>query len=230
MTSVSFHLLSSIFCPATFQLYLQHCDFQPLLINYYILIPKPNLPYRYFTKYHFIFSYHRNNMPERVCVYNFSDSATWMCNIFKLGDIISDNPGWLLRCLLRPGDMVTAAGGDYTKLSVGGGVVAIHIQWICNLDWDFLKYCLPKWVFTPEYRPTQHNWQYIPWIVHKWLTLLSTLFSAWQKCCGFIFLCKLWSLKTRIFWRPESNGVCEIWKSTKTTKIVLYPGWQIIKL
>ena len=108
--------------------------------------PKSSLPYRYFTKYHFIFSYHRNNMPERVCVYNFSDSATWMCNIFKLGDIISDNPGWLLRCLLRPGDMVTAAGGDYTKLSVGGGVVAIHIQWICNLDWDFLKYCLPKWV------------------------------------------------------------------------------------
>ena len=99
-------------------------------------------------------------MPERVCVYNFSDSATWMCNIFKLGDIISDNPGWLLRCILRPGDMVTAAGGDYTKLSVGGGVVAIHIQWICNLDWDFLKYCLPKWVFTPEYRTTHHNWQY----------------------------------------------------------------------
>ena len=38
-----------------------------------------------------------------------------------------------------------AAGGDYTRLSVGGGVVAIHIQWICNLDWDFMKYCLPKY-------------------------------------------------------------------------------------
>jgi len=73
--------------------------------------------------------YHRNNMPDKVCVYNFSDAETWMCNIFKLGD------------------MVRAAGGDYNKLSVGGGVVAIHIQWICNLDWDFMKYCLPKYNF-----------------------------------------------------------------------------------
>ena len=27
-----------------------------------------------------------------------------------------------------------------------GGVVAIHIQWICNLDFDFEENCLPKWV------------------------------------------------------------------------------------
>ena len=65
-------------------------------------------------------------MPGKVCVYNFSDPDTWMCNIFKLGD------------------MVTAAGGNYSQLSVSGGVVAIHIQWLCNLDWDFMKYCLPK--------------------------------------------------------------------------------------
>ena len=37
----------------------------------------------------FLHSYHRNNMPEKVCVYNFSDSDTWMCNIFKLGDLLS---------------------------------------------------------------------------------------------------------------------------------------------
>ena len=42
------------------------------------------------------------------------------------------------------GDMVRAAGGNYTQLSISGGVVAVHIEWICNLDWDFDKYCLPK--------------------------------------------------------------------------------------
>ena len=42
------------------------------------------------------------------------------------------------------GDMVEAAGGNYTQLAVSGGVVAVHIQWICNLDWDFFKYCLPR--------------------------------------------------------------------------------------
>jgi hypothetical protein len=27
-----------------------------------------------------------------------------------------------------------------------GGVVAIHISWICNLDFDFMAYCLPRYV------------------------------------------------------------------------------------
>ena len=45
-------------------------------------------------------------------------------------------------CLL--GDIVLAAGGDYTSLATMGGVVAVHIMWICDLDWDFAKYCLPK--------------------------------------------------------------------------------------
>ena len=45
-------------------------------------------------------------------------------------------------CLL--GDIVLAAGGDYTSLATMGGVVAVHIMWICDLDWDFTKYCLPK--------------------------------------------------------------------------------------
>ena len=42
------------------------------------------------------------------------------------------------------GEIVSAAGGDYDKLSISGGVVAVHIQWICNLDWDFMENCLPK--------------------------------------------------------------------------------------
>ena len=82
-------------------------------------------------------------MPNKVCVYNFTDSDTWMCNIFKLGDM-RNNLVKGLYITFTIGDMVRAAGGDYNKLSVGGGVVAIHIQWICNLDWDFMKYCLPK--------------------------------------------------------------------------------------
>ena len=42
------------------------------------------------------------------------------------------------------GDIVSAAGGNYSTLAVTGGVVAIHIQWICNLDFDFQKNCLPR--------------------------------------------------------------------------------------
>ena len=34
----------------------------------------------------------------------------------------------------------------YQKIDEPGGVVAIHIQWICNLDFDFEENCLPKWV------------------------------------------------------------------------------------
>ena len=29
--------------------------------------------------------FHRNNMPNGVCLYNFTDPDTWLCNIFKLG-------------------------------------------------------------------------------------------------------------------------------------------------
>ena len=61
---------------------------------------------------------------------------------------------WLLNCAqclnlstdlsLIAGDMVTAAGGNYSTLAATGGVVAIHIQWKCNLDFDFLQNCLPE--------------------------------------------------------------------------------------
>ena len=42
--------------------------------------------------------------------------------------------------------MVEAAGGNYSTLATTGGVVAVHIQWKCNLDFDFLKNCLPEYV------------------------------------------------------------------------------------
>ena len=71
--------------------------------------------------------YHRNNLINNtVCSYRLADPRTWLCNIFRLGD------------------MVEAAGGNYTTLATTGGVVAIHIKWKCNLDFDFLKNCLPE--------------------------------------------------------------------------------------
>ena len=45
---------------------------------------------------------------------------------------------------------MSAAGGDYKTLSISGGVVAVHIQWICNLDWDFMENCLPKKVYLED--------------------------------------------------------------------------------
>ena len=37
--------------------------------------------------------------------------------------------------------------GQYDKLAIKGGVVGIDIQWNCDLDWDFMKYCLPTYSF-----------------------------------------------------------------------------------
>jgi len=85
---------------------------------------KNSIKFSYFGE-----KFHRNNMPANICVYNFSDPRTNQCNIFRLGDI------------------VLAAGGDYASLATRGGVVAVHIMWICDLDWDFIKYCLPKYNF-----------------------------------------------------------------------------------
>jgi hypothetical protein len=41
---------------------------------------------------------------------------------------------------------VEAAGGNYTTLSISGAVVAVHIKWTCNLDFDFENNCLPEYV------------------------------------------------------------------------------------
>ena len=32
-------------------------------------------------------------------------------------------------------------------MAIKGGVVGIDIQWNCDLDWDFMKYCLPEYSF-----------------------------------------------------------------------------------
>ena len=81
-------------------------------------------------------------MPNKICLYNFSDPDTWLCNIFKLGKNCCN---WFLFTKYSPlGEIVAAAGGDYTSMSISGGVVAVQIQWICNLDFDFMQNCLPK--------------------------------------------------------------------------------------
>ena len=37
--------------------------------------------------------------------------------------------------------------GNYTKLATKGAVIAIEIKWDCNLDFDFMSTCLPKYDF-----------------------------------------------------------------------------------
>ena len=37
--------------------------------------------------------------------------------------------------------------GNYSKLAIRGAVIAIKIKWECNLDLDFMTYCLPKYSF-----------------------------------------------------------------------------------
>jgi len=46
------------------------------------------------------------------------------------------------------GEVVELAGGNYTSLSIKGGVVGISIAWNCDLDWDFHKYCKPRYSFS----------------------------------------------------------------------------------
>ena len=47
----------------------------------------------------------------------------------------------------RLGEIVRAAGGDFQKMAIKGGVMGIGITWNCDLDWDFNKYCLPEYKF-----------------------------------------------------------------------------------
>jgi len=51
------------------------------------------------------------------------------CPIFKLETIVEE------------------AGENYSKMAIKGGVVAIIINWDCNLDFDAEKHCFPKYEF-----------------------------------------------------------------------------------
>ena len=69
---------------------------------------------------------------------DFSINYTFVCSVRSGTRTVT------LDIFLIPGDIVAAAGGNYSTLAVTGGVVAIHIQWVCNLDFDFYQNCLPR--------------------------------------------------------------------------------------
>ncbi len=49
--------------------------------------------------------------------------------------------------IFRLGDMVHLAGGNFSRMAIKGGVVSLSIAWHCNLDYDFMTHCLPKYNF-----------------------------------------------------------------------------------
>ena len=68
-------------------------------------------------------------MPNGICIYKAHKPSTHLCPIFRLGDIVH------------------LAGGNFSKIAIKGGVISIQITWNCDLDWNFEKYCLPKYNF-----------------------------------------------------------------------------------
>ena len=61
------------------------------------------------------------------------------------------------------GDIVESAGGNFSRLSVKGGVISISIQWNCDLDYDFMTYCLPKY----EFRILDTGWNFRHALFHE---------------------------------------------------------------
>eukprot|EP00095_Tigriopus_kingsejongensis_P001653 snap_masked-scaffold801_size95070-processed-gene-0.12 protein:Tk01653 transcript:snap_masked-scaffold801_size95070-processed-gene-0.12-mRNA-1 annotation:"hypothetical protein DAPPUDRAFT_206200" len=61
------------------------------------------------------------------------------------------------------GDMIDLAGGNFTQLSLKGGVVSISIQWNCDLDYSFDKYCLPHY----EFRVLDTGWNFRHALFHE---------------------------------------------------------------
>ena len=42
---------------------------------------------------------------------------------------------------------MTKFAGNFTRLALKGGVISVDIKWDCDLDWNFDKFCLPKYKF-----------------------------------------------------------------------------------
>ncbi len=69
----------------------------------------------------------------------------------------SSNASYLSRCLHDETDafcpvfklttMARLAGEDFNALSVNGAVLAVGIEWDCDLDYDFMRYCRPTYSF-----------------------------------------------------------------------------------
>lgn len=95
--------------------------------NYTVLI-KNSISFPHFGE-----QFKRNNILRasnatylQGCIY---DAANPFCPIFRLGDIVS------------------SAGYNFSDMALKGGVISIVITWNCDLDWDFLQYCRPKYSF-----------------------------------------------------------------------------------
>ena len=48
--------------------------------EHHTVLIKNSIKFSYFGE-----QFHRNNMPDNICVFNFTDQSSWQCNIFKLG-------------------------------------------------------------------------------------------------------------------------------------------------
>ncbi|XP_071445985.1 P2X purinoceptor 4-like [Hetaerina americana] len=97
-------------------------------VNYTVLI-KSSMAFPSFGP-----TYRRNNVMD---TYNstylqschFNPETDPFCPVFQIGDIVD------------------AAGENFTDMAYKGGIMSIIIRWDCNLDWDFMTYCKPKYSF-----------------------------------------------------------------------------------
>jgi len=94
----------------------------------YTVFIKNSMAFPYFGE-----EYARNNLignNKRPCMFKVNaNRENNGCQIFRLGD------------------MVQLAGGNFSRMAIKGGVISVSIKWNCNLDRDFMTYCLPHYGF-----------------------------------------------------------------------------------
>ncbi|ODN02953.1 P2X purinoceptor 4 [Orchesella cincta] len=78
--------------------------------------------------------YKRRNILEKSntsylqsCIYNTESDP--FCPVFRIGDIVE------------------AAGHNFSQVAKKGAVVEVEISWNCDLDFSFMEYCRPKYSF-----------------------------------------------------------------------------------
>jgi P2X purinoceptor 4 len=69
----------------------------------------------------------------KSCHYNSESPVDRLCPVFRIGDIVSEAHRG------RP-------NASYDSIAILGGVIAINIEWDCNLD-NSIDECLPKYKF-----------------------------------------------------------------------------------
>ena len=119
--------------------------------------------------------YHKNNMPNGICIYKKHKPSTHLCPIFKLGDIVE------------------LAGGNFSKIAIKGGVISIQITWNCDLDWNFDEYCLPKYNFR-VLDNTGWNFRHAHYHEESRRTLIKVTIESFYECVALRNL-KLFILK-----------------------------------